>query len=252
MLSLSDLKNRKNGHQKDFRLCLLPDKGAYNEDTDKGRFYVTPEGNRYRSVTGFLSTLKGEPEWLDRWVQKLGGEEKAEIEMTRRKNRGTGVHLSLEHLIANDPQPQHAGEYLQMYYQLETMLRLYCDDIYASELALYSHVLQLGGRVDCIAKWKGELSIIDFKTSSNFKKPDWITDYFLQSTCYSLMLEEMYGLKAKQIVIMVCIEGEIKPQIFVRDRSEFLPLLREKVKEFRRIQAEQAKKEESSLLDFFS
>jgi hypothetical protein len=66
------------------------------------------------------------------------------------------------------------------------------------------------------------------------------------------MLEEMYGLKAKQIVIMVCIEGEIKPQIFVRDRSEFLPLLREKVKEFRRIQAEQAKKEESSLLDFFS
>lgn len=252
MLTLDSIRNLKNPHHKNFRLCPLPDKGAWNDDTPNGRYYVTPEGNRYRSVTGFLSTLKGEPEWLDRWVEKQGGKEAAEIEMTRRKNRGTGVHLALEHLIANDPQPQHAGEYKAMYHQIETMMRLYVDDIHASELALYSHIMQLGGRVDCIAKWKGELSIIDFKTSSIFKKADWITDYFLQSTCYSLMLEEMYGVKAKQIVIIVALEGGEKAQVFTRDRSDFTMLLGEKLKEYRHIVAEQKKKEENSILDFFS
>lgn len=247
MVSLNDLKNRKQ-NVTNFRHCFLEEKNVYSEDTDKGRFYVTPEGNRYRSVTGFLSTLKGDPEWLDRWKAKLGGEEAAEIEMTRRKDRGTGVHLALEYLLRNDPQPHHAGEYVKMYHQLETMLKMYCDDIYCLETPLYSDILQLGGRVDCIAKWKGELSIIDFKTSSNFKKADWITDYFLQGTCYSLMLEELYGLKASQIVIMVCIEGEIKPQIFTRDRREFTALLREKIKEFRHIQS----KEENSVESFFS
>lgn len=250
MVSLDTLRNRNNAVH-NFRHCFLEEKNVYNEDTDKGRFYVTPEGNRYRSVTGFLSTLKGDPEWLDRWKEKLGGEEAARIEMKRRTDRGTGVHLSLEYLLRNQPDPSHAGDYVKMYNQLEIMLKMHCDYIYGLEIPLYSDILQLGGRVDCIAKWKGELSIIDFKTSSNFKKSDWITDYFLQATCYSLMLEELYGLKARQIVILVCIEGEIKPQVFTRDRSEFTALLREKLKEFRCIQAEQAKKESGSVLGFF-
>ena len=46
--------------------------------------------------------------------------------------------------------------------------------IKAIEAPLYSHSLRVGGRVDLIAEWDGQLSIIDFKTSKKPKREDWI------------------------------------------------------------------------------
>ena len=53
------------------------------------------------------------------------------------------------------------------------------DDIIVQEIPLYSKYLKIAGRVDCIAYFDGELSVIDFKTSTNIKKEDQIQDYFL-------------------------------------------------------------------------
>jgi ATP-dependent exoDNAse (exonuclease V) beta subunit len=37
--------------------------------------------------------------------------------------------------------------------------------VYMQECPLYSSVLKVAGRVDCIAEFDGELAIVDFKTS---------------------------------------------------------------------------------------
>ena len=68
---------------------------------------------------------------------------------------------------------------------------------------MYSVKLETAGTCDCIAEYKGELSIIDFKTSRKKKKDEWITDYYLQGTAYALMFEEMTGIKINQVVILI-------------------------------------------------
>lgn len=248
MPSLSKLRERKNSLDKPFKHSFLKEYDAYNLDSPTGRKYVTPDGE-FPSVTTFLSSLETDDSWLERWAEKLGGKDKAAIELARCADRGTGVHLALEHLLKNDPKPEAAGTYLQMYQQLETIMRINVDDIHALELPLWSKLMGLAGRVDCIAKYRGELAIIDFKTSSKAKFAAWITNYFLQATCYSIMLEEIYGLKAEKLVIAVAVENDTKAQVFVRDRRDYMLLLSEKIKEFRVIMA---KKQAAQPTDLFS
>lgn len=50
------------------------------------------------------------------------------------------------------------------------------------EIPLFSKNPRVAGRADCIGNYKGELSIVDFKTSTKEKKREWITDYFIQTT----------------------------------------------------------------------
>ena len=107
------------------------------------------------------------------------------------------------------------------------------DNVHYLETMLYSETLGLAGQVDCIAEFDGIPSVIDFKTSLKPKREDWILNYFEQCTCYSLMYEEMTGVKAKQIVVMISVDHE-EPQIFVKHRSQYIPGLVEKVSQFRK------------------
>lgn len=242
MPSISKLKEAKSSLDKKFKHCFLKEFDAYNVDSEtEGRHYVTPDGV-FKSVTTFLSALDTDTEWLAKWAIKLGGQDKADAELKRCGDRGTAVHLALEHLVRNTPNPELAGEYQFMYRHIASVLSIHVDDIYGLEIPLWSNVLGLAGRVDCIAKYKGELCIIDFKTSSKPKQVDWITNYFLQTTCYSIMLQERYGLIAKKLVIIIGVESPASSQIFVRDRGDYTLLLSEKIKEFRNISENKPKK----------
>ena len=106
------------------------------------------------------------------------------------------------------------------------------DNIHYIETMLYSETLGLAGQVDCIAEFDGVPSVIDFKTSNKIKKEEWITNYFEQCTCYSLMYEEMTGIKAKQIVVLIAVDGE-QPQCFIKQRKDYMPELANKIKQFR-------------------
>jgi CRISPR/Cas system-associated exonuclease Cas4 (RecB family) len=250
MVGLDALKQRKNSLDKSFKQSFLPVYDCYNIDSPSGRIYVTPDGSRFPSVTTFLGSLETDTGWFDRWAEKLGGKDKAEAESARCADRGTGVHLALEHLLKNNPNPELAGDYKFMYHQIETVLRIHVDEIHGLEIPLWSKVMQLAGRCDCIAKYNGQLAIIDFKTASKAKMANWITNYFLQATCYSIMLEELYGLKAEKLVILISVENGTQAQVFTRDRRDYTFLLAEKIKEFRMKQ--QSKQELTSLFDGFS
>jgi len=90
--------------------------------------------------------------------------------------------------------------------------------IYAIEAPLYSKRLNTAGRTDCIAEFDGVVSIVDFKTSLKPKKEEWIEDYFLQATCYSIMAEDLRNLEIPQIAIIIAVDGQPEPQVFVKDK----------------------------------
>ena len=106
------------------------------------------------------------------------------------------------------------------------------DNVHYLETMLYSETLGLAGQVDCIAEFDGVPSVIDFKTSLKTKREEWILNYFEQCTCYSLMYEEKTGIKAKQIVVLISVDNE-EPQVFVKQRKDYIPELVNKVKQFR-------------------
>lgn len=193
-------------------------------ESSKGRLYITPEGNKYPSITTILGA--GDKPWLKDWRQSLG-EAKADKEMKRAADRGTAVHLMIERFLDNDPEPtkdqalEHIAEFNSLRLHLKSV-----NNILTQEMALWSDTLRLAGRVDCIGEYQGVLSIIDFKTSTNDKTSDRIQDYYLQTSAYSLMFEERYGIQIDQIVILMSVERGVLPLVFKQPVDPYIePLL---------------------------
>jgi genome maintenance exonuclease 1 len=105
------------------------------------------------------------------------------------------------------------------------------DNIHTQEAQLYSEKYTVAGRVDCIAEYEGELSIIDFKTASSEKKEEWITNYFIQGAAYAEMYEERTGVAIENIVILVVTEDG-STQVFKKKKHEYLPELKVSIEKF--------------------
>ena len=91
--------------------------------------------------------------------------------------------------------------------------------VHGLESPLYSHKLQLAGRVDCIAEWDGKLSVIDFKTSAKPKQEKWIQNYFIQETAYAKMFEELTGETIHTIITMIAV-SDGSSQLFIEQPSD--------------------------------
>ena len=202
------------------------------EEINGKRYYVTPSGKRLPSVTTFLSHFKGDS--IRKWREKVGEEEANRISK-RASTRGTKFHSLMESYLSNqkgflteeDVMPDMQMAFHEMRPVIDRI-----DNVHYLETMLYSETLGLAGQVDCIAEFDGVPSVIDFKTSLRLKKEEWILSYFEQCTCYSLMYEEMTGIKAKQIVVLISVDHE-QPQVFVKQRGDYVPELYNKVKQFR-------------------
>lgn len=193
---------------------------------NRGRFYLVDEETKFPSITTILGA--GEKPHLEAWRQSLGVE-KATAETKRCADRGTAVHLMVERFLQNDPDPTkgchfaHADEFRS----LKMVLRR-IDNILVQEGALYSRILKTAGRVDCIAEYDGKLAVIDFKTSTNTKNTHMIKDYYLQTTAYAWMLEELYGIHVEDIVIIMSVEKGL-PLVFKEKTEHFIQPLCERI-----------------------
>ncbi len=193
-------------------------------DTTNGRFYFTPSGAKYPSITTILGSSPKQG-ILD-WRESLG-HAAADKEMKRAAERGSAVHLMIEKYLNNESNPtenQKTSDITE-FNSLKMLLRN-VNNIVAQETALYSDLLKIAGRVDCIAEYKGKLSIIDFKTSTNSKNNGMIEDYFKQTTAYSIMFGEMYDIHIDNIVILMSVENGL-PLVFERSVDENIkPLIK--------------------------
>ena len=215
---------------KHLNLHNFPDLKA--KTTEQGRRYFV-EGNAYPSVTTVIGEMKKKS--ILEWRRKVGEEEANSISK-RATTRGNKCHKLAEDYLSNKPLDRYRDDVLSlgMFHQI----RPYIDkinNIHALEESLYSHTLKLAGRVDCIAEYDNELAIIDFKTSTKYKREEWIQDYFSQETAYAIMFQELTGLKVKQLVTIIATE-QGTPQLFVKNNIlEFVPKLTEYIDYYKEI-----------------
>ena len=196
------------------------------EMVDGRRLYPVPSGNKYPSITTVLSCNPEKKAGIAKWRKRVG-EEKAQRISTRAASRGTVFHSITEDYLNNRYDENKYKDKplpLMMFKNARPTLNR-INNIYAQEAALYSDHLEIAGRVDCIAEFDGELSIIDFKTSAEEKRLEWIEDYLIQETAYACMLYEQYKLKVNKIVtIIACESGDT--QVFVEaPKKEYLQKL---------------------------
>jgi len=203
----------------------LPD---IHTETIKGkRFYVTPEGKKYPSITTVLSGRNNEG--IVKWRQSVGNDVANQI-MRQAASRGTAVHNLVENYLNNE----ELSKQDVLPTALFTLLKPELDNINnirIQEGGLYSDYYGVAGRVDCIADYKGVLSVIDFKTSTKEKKEEWIENYFIQGSAYCEMYEERFDQPIDRVVILIVTEdGGI--QTFSKRKDDYLPLLKTAIKEF--------------------
>ena len=198
--------------------------------TQQGRRYLV-DGMMWPSVTTVIGHSKKKS--IMEWRQKVG-EEEANAISKRASTRGNKCHKLRELYLENKSISQYSDDPLSMglFYQIKPYLDS-IDNIHALEAPLCSSLLKMAGRVDCIAEYNGELAIIDFKTSTKYKREEWIHDYFAQETAYAIMFQELTGLIPKKLVtIIACETGE--PQVFeIYDTIKYARKLKEYIDAYR-------------------
>ena len=200
------------------------------------RFYETPDGKLYPSITTVLSTRN--KKGLFEWRKKVGDEVANYVARTSAA-RGTAVHHMCEDYLNNfpvdwpDKWKEHEKKFLPfcLFKQLENKVLQKIDNIRSQECALFSNKYRVAGRVDCIAEYDGKLSIIDFKTSTKERNDEWNENYYIQASAYAEMFEEQTGTPIEQIVILVVTEDGVV-QEFVKEKYDYIPLLVETIDNF--------------------
>lgn len=205
-----------------------------SETTDKGRVYKTPEGNLYPSVTTILSEHNRKA--IFEWRQRVGEEEANRISK-KASSRGTKLHNTIEKYLLNEMTDMQVKTMMpdmkEMFYSVKPFLDFHVRSIYGIEQSLYCDRLKIAGRCDCIAEWDGELSIIDWKTSSKRKDSNHIQNYFMQASAYAEMFEERTNFKVNQIVVVMAVEGD-SPQVFVEEKTKYLKQLNKYIESYHR------------------
>jgi len=191
------------------------------------RVYYDQDGNRYESVTNVVGFVdqKGLQEWRD-----AVGEDVANYVSRKAMNTGTKMHNMVENYLYNKKNTEK-NLFAKAHFENIKPLLQPITNIRGLEERLCSKELGLAGTADCIAYYGDNKAIIDFKTSSKQKKEEWILKYFLQTTAYSLMWEELTGEKIEQIVILITGEDGSR-EAFIRNRKDYIEELHNTIAAF--------------------
>ena len=203
------------------------------ENINGKRYYTTPEGKHYPSVTTVTGLLN--KKWIKAWRKKIG-EEKANKISRKAAGRGTRYHHLQEDFLNNKLTEERLKEAtpldLMMFNQTKELTSK-LGDIYMLEGSMYSNELEIAGRVDCVAEFAGKVSVIDFKTSTRRKSPSQVKSYFLQETAYATMFEEMYSVPIERIVTIVSVEETGQSQLFVEEPKNWIEPFKELRNQYR-------------------
>ena len=197
---------------------------------DGVRYYDTPDGTLI-SITSLLKNFT--PQGILDWREAVGEEVANEV-MRAAADRGSKVHKIIENCLSNKSENDLVGNYgelaASMFSQMVPALDK-IDRIRALEKGLYSTRFGIAGRVDCIAEYDKELTVIDFKTSTR-KRDERNETHLVQASFYSLAWEERTGEKVNQIAILTTTEdGEL--DVYRDDPSKHVGRLEEMIEEYK-------------------
>ena len=211
-----------------FNYVKLPELHGFelkSETTNKGRTYVTPNGDVYPSVTTVLSPYSRDA--ISEWRKRVGDEEANRVSRLA-ASRGTKLHLACEQYLLNEMSQLQMQTMMpdtkDLFLKVKPHLDKHIGTIYAIERPMWSDKLKLAGKPDLIAEWDGVLSVIDHKTSKVEKDEAHIENYFMQATAYTIMFEEMTGKAIDQIVLnFALVDGD--SQIVIKNKKDYIESL---------------------------
>ena len=173
---------------------------------DGKRFYTTPEGKKYESVTTYLGRLYAKPE-LHKWKKRVGATEAAKVQKST-SGRGNSLHKAVENYLLNTPVDLSDSPVTKGLFNKIKPLVDNINNIRLLETALWSDELELAGTPDTVADWcdppwEADLSIIDYKSKTKILPKKFYVDYYLQCACYSYMVEQHIGLIPKWAILVM-------------------------------------------------
>jgi genome maintenance exonuclease 1 len=185
------------------------------------RLYATPDGNKVPSVTTILSSTADKTGLLE-WRKRVGEAEAQRIS-TESAGLGTLVHKHVENFIEGIERPPGNTP---IHVLARSMSDLIINnglprvtEIWGMEASLFYPGLY-AGTTDLVGLFEGIPSIMDHKTAKKMKKPEWMEDYFIQTTAYAMAHNEVYGTDIKQGALFMA-DREGKYETFVIEGAMF-------------------------------
>ena len=214
---------------KDFHHVGIELQDLKTENIEGKRFYVTPKGNKYVSITSLLSNLSKDS--ISQWRRRVGETEANKISR-QASSRGTRVHNICESYIQNQVGilEGELPDAIEMFNSIVPFLDR-IDNIHVVEGALYSDDLGVAGRTDLIAEFDGNLAVIDYKTSRKPKNWEMCHSYFMQGAFYAYAYEELTGTPLNNIIIIMAVEND-KPLLFRETRDRWLSPLKQVITKY--------------------
>jgi len=204
---------------------------------DGSRHYSVNE-ERLPSVTTILKATESDEKKakLAEWKKRVGHRQ-AEIISREATNRGSSMHDYLEKFLLGKLNMDLLGdntlEKMMADQIIENGLRNKLNEIWGCEATLY-YPGKYAGAADCIGVYENKETIIDFKQSNKPKKEEWISEYFLQLSAYSLAHDKVYGSNITQGVILLCTKDNIFQRFIVSGNTlkDYQNQFLEKVEQF--------------------
>ena len=195
---------------------VLPKSLGVKGKNQNGIRYYTIDGVNMPSVTSILGDIPERKEKIVAW-RKAVGEQMANYISVSSTNRGKSTHKLIENHLNNEDD-KSVGVTNVVALGLFRLIKPYLariDNIHCLEEYLYSKEIGVAGQVDCVAEYKGKLSVVDFKTSTKQRDEDYNYGNFLQTSAYAKMFEEIYpDKKIEQTVILAaCEDGFVQEWI---------------------------------------
>lgn len=195
-------------------------------NTPNGRFYETPDGT-FPSVTTVLSSIPNPS--LDEWRRAVGEEEANRISK-KATLTGTRMHAFCEDYLKGKNPPLDLVDKFQFGTIVNELKKIKPIGI---ESSLWSKKLKIAGSIDCIGKYEGDWSVIDFKTASKDKFREDISNYFLQTAAYSVMVYERIGLVIPRLTVIIQTINE-NVKVYHEPAEKWIPKFIEVRKSFNR------------------
>jgi genome maintenance exonuclease 1 len=199
-------------------------------EKDDGHYYQTPSGVIYPSITTMLQKTQTieKQQSLQNWREQ---EIAADYITQEAAVIGSETHKLIENYLNGEEILEKSRLLSEAHFNNLLPFVNKINDIHGIELRLYSDKMKLAGTSDCIAKYDGKLSIIDYKTKRSNQREEWLTDHFIQATSYGVMFKELTGIKVEQIVILVSSEKNTRTE-FMKNPDDYMDSLQERIDQF--------------------
>jgi genome maintenance exonuclease 1 len=199
-------------------------------DREDGHWYQTKFDKIYPSISTILSATASDEKknGLKSWREN----EPAHEYITRQaQDIGTQSHQIIEDYLSHKLSLEEFDLLPVAHFNNLKPYLKNISDVTCIEQRMYSDKLKVAGTSDLIAKYNGELSIIDYKTKRKPQIDDYMYEYYLQTTCYAQMFQEVTGKKINQIVILVSSEKNSR-QEFIKTCDDYIVFLNERIEKY--------------------